>query len=94
MLSPYSRPNRRRQSRCLAFREFTLLTYQLIQCLSHPQHCHIAWHVSAGLYINIFERPNDIKEKALPGVVAQTCTDWSAYTSRNVVEQIDSGERV
>ena len=60
--------------------------------LIYLQHCHIAWHVAAGLYINIFERPGDITEKALPNVVAQTCNDWAAYTSRNVVDQIDSGE--
>ena len=27
-----------------------------------PFHCHIAWHVSSGLYVNIMERPDDITE--------------------------------
>ncbi|USW51556.1 Putative multicopper oxidase, type 1, multicopper oxidase, copper-binding, cupredoxin [Septoria linicola] len=60
-----------------------------------PFHCHIAWHVSGGLYINILERPDDIKkDMEIPGIMAQTCRDWSAYTGRDVVEQIDSGLKV
>jgi FtsP/CotA-like multicopper oxidase with cupredoxin domain len=56
-----------------------------------PFHCHIAWHVSAGLYANILERPADIKQKQIPQVLAQTCRDWAAYTKTDVVDQIDSG---
>ena len=56
-----------------------------------PFHCHIAWHVSQGLYINIMERPDDIKQHQIPGVMAQTCRDWAAYTGHTVVDQIDSG---
>ncbi|MCJ1478311.1 hypothetical protein MMC13_006988 [Lambiella insularis] len=56
-----------------------------------PFHCHIAWHVSAGLYVNIIERPDLITEKQIPAVVAQTCADWAAYTNSSTVDQIDSG---
>lgn len=56
-----------------------------------PFHCHIAWHVSAGLYVNIMERPNDVRLLQIPGVMAQTCRNWAAYTGQNVVDQIDSG---
>jgi len=56
-----------------------------------PLHCHIAWHVSAGLYVNVLERPEDIANSRLPGVVAQTCRDWATWTGNNVVDQIDSG---
>lgn len=57
-----------------------------------PFHCHIAWHVSAGLYANILERPADIKKTVqIPLVMAQTCRDWAAYTKTDVVDQIDSG---
>lgn len=57
-----------------------------------PFHCHIAWHVSGGLYLNILERPDDIqKDMAIPGVMAQTCRDWSTWTGQNVVKEIDSG---
>lgn len=56
-----------------------------------PFHCHIAWHVSAGLYINVLERPDDITEFEIPGVMAQTCRDWSAWTGNHMPDQIDSG---
>jgi hypothetical protein len=57
-----------------------------------PFHCHIAWHISTGLYINILERPADIqKDMAIPSIMAQTCRDWWAWTGNNVVDQIDSG---
>ncbi|KAF2160698.1 multicopper oxidase [Zasmidium cellare ATCC 36951] len=57
-----------------------------------PLHCHIAWHVSGGLYVNILERPRDIRrDMQIPSIMAQTCRDWSTYTGQDVVEQIDSG---
>ena len=59
-----------------------------------PLHCHIAWHVSAGLYITVIERPADIQEANIPATLAQTCTDWDAYSNREVVDQIDSGLRL
>ncbi|MCJ1231801.1 hypothetical protein MMC12_008480, partial [Toensbergia leucococca] len=56
-----------------------------------PFHCHIAWHVSGGLYINTMERPDLINELQIPLVMAQTCRDWATYSGHNVVEEIDSG---
>ncbi|KAL3419927.1 laccase-1 precursor [Phlyctema vagabunda] len=56
-----------------------------------PFHCHIAWHVSGGLYANMMEQPDKIKNRNVPQVMAQTCRDWAAYTNTDVVEQIDSG---
>lgn len=56
-----------------------------------PFHCHIAWHVSAGLYITVLERPADIANLPIPSIMAQTCRDWAAYTNTTVVDQIDSG---
>jgi Multicopper oxidase len=56
-----------------------------------PYHCHIAWHVSGGLYMNFMERPADIKKLAIPDSFATTCKDWNAYSSLNTVGQIDSG---
>ncbi|KAF7929387.1 uncharacterized protein EAE98_005305 [Botrytis deweyae] len=56
-----------------------------------PFHCHIAWHVSGGLYANILERPDDIKNDAIVNSVQQTCTQWDAYSSTAVVDEIDSG---
>lgn len=57
-----------------------------------PFHCHIAWHVSAGLYINILEDPKAIKrDMQIPSIMAQTCRDWSAWSGDHVVDEIDSG---
>ncbi|MCJ1387718.1 hypothetical protein MMC18_000561 [Xylographa bjoerkii] len=56
-----------------------------------PFHCHIAWHLSAGLYVNIMERPDLITEKQIPSIMQQTCVDWDAYSNSNVVDEIDSG---
>jgi Multicopper oxidase len=56
-----------------------------------PFHCHIAWHMSMGLAINVMENPADITQLQIPMVMQQTCKDWDAYSSKNVVDQIDAG---
>ncbi|KAL6721966.1 hypothetical protein ACLMJK_001071 [Lecanora helva] len=56
-----------------------------------PFHCHIAWHVSGGLYINIMERPDDIKNQDIPHSWYQNCQDWASFTNVEVVDEIDSG---
>jgi hypothetical protein len=56
-----------------------------------PLHCHIAWHVSGGLYLQVVERPKDIEQQVFPAVVQQTCSTWNAWTSTDFVDQIDSG---
>ncbi|KAL8837336.1 MAG: hypothetical protein Q9176_005754 [Flavoplaca citrina] len=56
-----------------------------------PFHCHIAWHVSAGLYVNLMEQPDEIRKRSVPQTVVQTCRDWSVHSGNEVVEQIDSG---
>ena len=44
-----------------------------------------------GMYVNLMERPEEINQSAIPGVIAQTCDAWNKYTETNIVEQIDSG---
>ena len=56
-----------------------------------PLHCHIAWHVSAGLYINTMEQTAKIKQRIIPQTIVQTCRDWADFTNTVVVDQIDSG---
>lgn len=56
-----------------------------------PFHCHIAWHASAGFFLSFVVKPDDIKKIQIPMKVANTCTDWAAFTSKDVVDQIDSG---
>ena len=59
-----------------------------------PFHCHIAWHVSAGLYINVMENTTGIAEYTLPPNVAETCNSWAAYSGHDIVDEIDSGLRL
>ncbi|CAG8957707.1 hypothetical protein HYFRA_00000042 [Hymenoscyphus fraxineus] len=56
-----------------------------------PLHCHIAWHVSGGLYVTVVEKPDEIAKYNVPSIMAQTCRDWTSYTNSTLVEQIDSG---
>ncbi|KFY14466.1 hypothetical protein V492_02594 [Pseudogymnoascus sp. VKM F-4246] len=56
-----------------------------------PFHCHIAFHVSEGLYINVMEQPEKIKQMEIPRVMKKTCDAWNEYSSNNIVDQIDSG---
>jgi len=36
-------------------------------------------------------RPDEITENEIPMIMAQTCRDWSAWTNKNIPDQIDSG---
>ncbi|KAL8792760.1 MAG: hypothetical protein Q9195_004647 [Heterodermia aff. obscurata] len=46
-----------------------------------PLHCHVAWHLGLGFYMNIIERADDIAAMQIPDQVAGTCADWNAYTA-------------
>jgi FtsP/CotA-like multicopper oxidase with cupredoxin domain len=56
-----------------------------------PFHCHIAWHVSAGLYINIVEQPAGVEQLQFSSTAVDTCKSWDSWTNGNVPDQIDSG---
>ncbi|KAH6885321.1 multicopper oxidase-domain-containing protein [Thelonectria olida] len=56
-----------------------------------PLHCHIAWHVSAGLLIQFLTQPAQVKNYRIPNTIAQTCRDWGKWTLTNIPVQIDSG---
>ncbi|KAL1847322.1 hypothetical protein Plec18170_008670 [Paecilomyces lecythidis] len=57
-------------------------------------HCHIAWHASSGLALQILERTGDI-QKALGqqrlDAVKETCKEWKKWDSTERVNQEDSG---
>ena len=59
-----------------------------------PFHCHIAWHVSAGQYVNLLEHPDEIAQTDISGVVGQTCQSWDDWSSTHTVNQLDSGLRI
>lgn len=56
-----------------------------------PLHCHLAWHVSGGLFLNVLERKDDIQKQDFDDDVFTLCDTWNAYTAGNPPNQIDSG---
>ncbi|KFY13638.1 hypothetical protein V492_03139 [Pseudogymnoascus sp. VKM F-4246] len=44
-----------------------------------PFHCHVAWHVSDGLSMNVMTRPDLITKFQIPSTIEQTCRDWRDY---------------
>ncbi|KAK3937566.1 multicopper oxidase-domain-containing protein [Diplogelasinospora grovesii] len=55
-------------------------------------HCHIAWHASSGLALQLVIRPKDIPEINGPlEPVEKLCEEWRAWTSTDPVVQTDSG---
>ena len=74
---------------------YIVLQYDTDNPGTWPFHCHIAWHVSGGLYINTIEQTTSLRKKKFPpdDVIKQTCKPWHAYSRHNVVDEIDSGEK-
>lgn len=58
-----------------------------------PLHCHIAWHVSAGLYVQFIEQRDSIKRLAPEQHINDNCKVWDAWSQTHSVFQIDSGLR-
>lgn len=56
-----------------------------------PFHCHLTWHGSAGFFMNLLERPDDVRQLRIPNTMAQTCREWADWTGTNVVNQLDDG---
>ena len=56
-----------------------------------PFHCHIAWHLSAGLSLNMLERPDDIMSMSIPQEYYNKCTVWNTWEQTNIVSQVDDG---
>ncbi|UNI13671.1 hypothetical protein JDV02_000393 [Purpureocillium takamizusanense] len=56
-----------------------------------PFHCHIAWHVSGGLFTQFLTAADKVSQMRPPSVVAETCRQWATWTNTNIPNQIDSG---
>ena len=58
-------------------------------------HCHIAWHASSGLAMQIMERESDINKTMTPERRIETdrvCGGWNEWLAKNKhFEQDDSG---
>ena len=62
-------------------------------------HCHIAWHASSGLALQIMERELDIHDTITPARMGETkrvCGEWNKWLdnkrlANHTFEQDDSG---
>lgn len=54
-------------------------------------HCHIAWHTSEGLAVQVLERESEIGALIDADVMNSTCAAWDAYTAEDDIIQDDSG---
>ncbi|KAL1889965.1 hypothetical protein Sste5346_008543 [Sporothrix stenoceras] len=53
-------------------------------------HCHIAWHTTEGLAIQLLERESEIPA-LLDTALNTTCAAWDTYTAADAIVQDDSG---
>lgn len=55
-------------------------------------HCHIAWHVSGGLYTNLVTQTSAIAANVpFSSPSKDLCASWNAWSSTDYVDEIDSG---
>ncbi|KAL1636233.1 hypothetical protein SLS56_001212 [Neofusicoccum ribis] len=55
-------------------------------------HCHIAWHASSGLALQILERQPDILDTiGTLEATNKTCDGWTAWEKAHPIDQDDSG---
>ncbi|KAK7914521.1 laccase-1 [Apiospora marii] len=54
-------------------------------------HCHIAWHAAQGFFTQLVFDAHELTKLDIPDSIYQTCREWDDFTSRAVVDQIDSG---
>jgi hypothetical protein len=55
-------------------------------------HCHIAWHASSGLALQVVERQSEIAATIQDEEqINDTCAAWVDYTQEVVIFQDDSG---
>ncbi|KAI1631692.1 multicopper oxidase [Biscogniauxia mediterranea] len=54
-------------------------------------HCHIGWHTSQGLALQLVERSSEIASIVNEDDINDTCQAWNTYATANAVVQDDSG---
>lgn len=70
---------------------YTVLQYEQDNPGVWPFHCHIAWHLSAGMGIMLLERPDELAQMQIPAEVANTCTIFQQWQSTNPTTDVDDG---
>ncbi|KAJ4418280.1 hypothetical protein N0V82_005671 [Gnomoniopsis sp. IMI 355080] len=54
-------------------------------------HCHIAWHTSEGLAVQMVERESEMIDLMDVDAMNSTCTNWDNYVNSVDLAQVDSG---
>jgi hypothetical protein len=54
-------------------------------------HCHIVWHVGAGLALQFLERQSEIAGLMDLSGLASECDAWDTYYAGTPDKQLDSG---
>lgn len=54
-----------------------------------PLHCHIAWHLSAGMTVMLLERPGDLAQVKIPDDISGTCAAFQAWQAANPAVEVD-----
>jgi hypothetical protein len=54
-------------------------------------HCHIAWHTSEGLAVQILERESDLVPLLDGTILDSTCAAWNSFQTDDNLVQSDSG---
>ena len=61
-----------------------------------PFHCHIAWHLTSGMNVNlVLNKPAIVAQKTtINTITAATCSSWKTWAAAHPVEPVDSGFRI
>ncbi|RWA08985.1 hypothetical protein EKO27_g6120 [Xylaria grammica] len=54
-------------------------------------HCHIAWHTSEGLAVQVLERESELLDLLDGDALNSTCAAWDTYQTSDEIVQDDSG---
>lgn len=54
-------------------------------------HCHIAWHTSEGLAVQVLERESEIAALLDSDALTSTCDAWDTYAAADDIVQDDAG---
>jgi len=82
----------RRDTALLPAAGYLVLAFQTDNPGVWLMHCHIGWHVSMGLALQIVEQKSKIPSTVTDSCVLQnTCSTWDNYATANDIQVLDSG---
>lgn len=69
---------------------YMVVQFELDNAGVWPFHCHIAWHLSAGMAVMFLERSDELEGMMVPEDVLATCERWSVWQDTHGTDVIDS----